>query len=269
MAIDAAGRLDGLLVLDVEALLDQPRLRPVGDGRVQDRVGRFQVLFHQEGGNVQRLGPIVEAVGRRVRRQQVFQIDVHAQQVAHGVLVLGPVEPAQDDPPLRRHCGRCRRLHPPANPVRQGWTSSAGGRGFSFGGMAPDLDLLQHGQPAFAIGLVAQVRGEAAQAEVALGLVPGMAGLAVLRQEKPGRLDRGFGVWFSRPNREHVRHSGRITQVPGRANGWRTACCRPRTTAGDERYDSAAIASWPCSGTPTVTPARSTSRSPCNLFLDR
>ena len=61
MAIDAAGRLDGPFVLDAEVFLDRRRSRPAGDGGVQDRVGRLQVLLHQEGGNVQCLGEIVEA----------------------------------------------------------------------------------------------------------------------------------------------------------------------------------------------------------------
>jgi len=42
----------------------------------------------------------------------------------------------------------------------------------------------------------------------------------------------------------------------------------PNTSAreGADRSGSAAVALWPCSGTPTATPARSLARSPCNFF---
>ena len=43
---------------------------------------------------MQRLGGVVEPVGGLVRREQVGQVEVDAEQVADGVLVLGAVEPA-------------------------------------------------------------------------------------------------------------------------------------------------------------------------------
>ena len=51
--------------------------------------------------------------------QQVLQIDVDAQQIADGVLVLDPVEPPQDDPPFRDPPGG-GRFHLLAGPVGEG-----------------------------------------------------------------------------------------------------------------------------------------------------
>ena len=67
--------------------------------------------------------------------QQVLQVDVHAEQVADGVLVLGPVEAAQSDPALVRRC----LSGLPADPRGKRLDFLGGGRGFSLGGMAPDL----------------------------------------------------------------------------------------------------------------------------------
>ena len=61
-------------------------------------------------------------------------------------------------------------------------------------GHGAGLDLLQHGQPPLAVGLVVEVRREAVQAEVALGLVPRVTGLAVLREKRPGRVGIGLGI---------------------------------------------------------------------------
>ena len=60
-AIDIAARM---LVLDGDALVENPGPWPAGDGRVEGAVGRFEVALHQERGRVERLAHIVEAVRR-------------------------------------------------------------------------------------------------------------------------------------------------------------------------------------------------------------
>ena len=56
MTIDVVLWFNRLFVLDAVAFVDQSRPRRIGDSLVQRRVGRSQVLLHQEGGNVQSLG---------------------------------------------------------------------------------------------------------------------------------------------------------------------------------------------------------------------
>ena len=46
---------------------------------------------------MQCLGVIVKAIRRRIGRQDIGQVDLHSEQVAHGVLVLGPGEAAEFD----------------------------------------------------------------------------------------------------------------------------------------------------------------------------
>ena len=160
------------------------RLRPVGDGHVQRRVGRFQVLLHQERGDVQRLAAVVEAVRRRVRGQQLLQVDVDAEQVADGVLVLDPVEPAQDRAALCAPGGPGLRLDP-------------AGERLNVLLRRPRLRLrrhlarlhpLQHREPALPVRRVGEVGREPVQAEVALRLLAGVALLAVLGQERAERI---------------------------------------------------------------------------------
>ena len=52
------------------------------------------------GGHVERGADVVEAGRRVVLRQHVLQLTRAAEQIAHGVLVLGAVEPADEDPAL-------------------------------------------------------------------------------------------------------------------------------------------------------------------------
>lgn len=72
-------------------------LRAIGDGLVQRGVRRFEIAVEQEGGRVQRLANVVEAVGRGVEREQGFQRRRDAEQVAHGVFVFGAVQATEDD----------------------------------------------------------------------------------------------------------------------------------------------------------------------------
>ena len=63
---------------------------------------------------------VVEAVGRAVLRQLVAEIDLDAEQVAKGVLVLDPVQAAQDHAPLGGPCGSLGSGHAAIKPIRQG-----------------------------------------------------------------------------------------------------------------------------------------------------
>ena len=77
------------------------RLGLRGDGHVERLVGRFEVLGQVDVGDVQRVAVVVEAVRRAVGRQFALQRDAgQVEQVAHGVLVLDPRQPAHAGPAL-------------------------------------------------------------------------------------------------------------------------------------------------------------------------
>jgi hypothetical protein len=72
----------------------------IGDGRVQSRIRRFEILLHQERRRVIGRAGIVETVGRAIGRKLILDADVDAEQVAHGILALDAIQPAQDHSPL-------------------------------------------------------------------------------------------------------------------------------------------------------------------------
>ena len=59
---------------------------------------RREVGLQQRGRRPLGIGDVVEAEGRRVRRQQRRNVDVEPEQIADGVGVLGPVQPVQRRP---------------------------------------------------------------------------------------------------------------------------------------------------------------------------
>ena len=129
-------------------------------------------------------------------RQQVLQIDVHAQQVAHRVLVLGPVEPAQDNAALRAvWAAFAAAACPPIQSVRAS-TSFAGGRGFSFGGIVPDLTCSSTASHRSRLALSQKSCVRLSQAELALGLLARVTGLAVLGIEWFSQVIQRFGTRF-------------------------------------------------------------------------
>jgi hypothetical protein len=81
------------------------RLRPE-DGRPRHALGRGHVPLHQHRRQREHVGDRVEAVARVVLREVVGRTQVHAEQVADGVVVLGAVQPADGDPSRveRRAC---------------------------------------------------------------------------------------------------------------------------------------------------------------------
>jgi hypothetical protein len=57
------------------------------------------------------LADVVKTARRRVHRQHVFQVNIHFQQIADGVLVLDAVEPAENHTAVGGSLGRLRRCH--------------------------------------------------------------------------------------------------------------------------------------------------------------
>ena len=59
----------------------------------------FQVVLQLDGGHLQVQTAVGESIGGdRIRRKVADVIHVHPKQISHRVLVLGAIEPAQDDP---------------------------------------------------------------------------------------------------------------------------------------------------------------------------
>ena len=71
------------------------RLGAIGDRHVQRLVGGFEIFLHQERRRVIGRAGIVKAVSRSILGQLFFQVDVDAQQIAHRILVLDSIEPAE------------------------------------------------------------------------------------------------------------------------------------------------------------------------------
>ncbi len=93
-AQDAAGRL---LVLERHGH-DALAGGGVGERLVHDLLGRSEVLLHQQRRQRQHVADVVEAVADVVGGEVVGGVEVDAEEVADGVVVLGPVEPPQGDP---------------------------------------------------------------------------------------------------------------------------------------------------------------------------
>ena len=70
----------------------------IADGEAADLAGRAQVAFHQRRGNRLRVGDVVEAVAQRVGGEIGVDVDVDREQVLHGALVLGAIEPLRRAP---------------------------------------------------------------------------------------------------------------------------------------------------------------------------
>ena len=68
---------------------------------VEGAIGGIEVAAQQVGRGVQLFGMVVESVGRGVRWEQVGEVHLDPEKVAHGVGVLGPVEAAHHHPALR------------------------------------------------------------------------------------------------------------------------------------------------------------------------
>ena len=123
----AAARAERQLVADPRALIPVARHEErLGGGRaawaaerhLRDACGGAQVPLGQRRRQGQSVGVVVEAVRRVVRRQQ-RRVDVHREQVAHGVAVLGAVQAVQGGPAGVGAC-QCRAVELGLEPRHDG-----------------------------------------------------------------------------------------------------------------------------------------------------
>ena len=201
----SVGRLHLMLIFEAVAFLDHRRPWPVGDGDAQGRIGGFQVLLHQERGDVHRLADIVEAVRRRIRREHLLKIDVNAEQIADGVLILDAVEAAQNRATVRELGGRSLGVDPLGERLNVFLRRSR----FRLRRHLPRPHALSHREPAFPIRRVVEVGPEFVQAEMAFRLRAGVALLTMLGKERAerivgllGRLGWGLSPAASRGKRQ-------------------------------------------------------------------
>ncbi len=86
-----------------ESIVDERRSR--ADSEAADLVGRTQISLEQRRRQLQHAADVVESVARVVTGQQARDVDVHGEQVAHGVVVLAAVQAVK-----RHRAARIRRL---------------------------------------------------------------------------------------------------------------------------------------------------------------
>ena len=132
---------------------------------------------------------------RAVRGQQLFQIDLDPEQVAHGVLVLDPVEPAQHDPPLGGPRVRFGGGHARGDPVGQRLDLLLRRTRLLLRRHLPLLEPLDHGGPTPCAGARPQSpASDVVQPEIPLGLLAAVTIHAVPRQQRPELLVERFVV---------------------------------------------------------------------------
>ena len=126
---------------------------------------------------MQRLGIVVETVRRGVGRQQIGQIDLHAEQIAHGVRILGTIQPSHHHAAIACLCGRLPDPRSQSLHLR-GWRTRLVLRRH-----LTSLDLLHHAQPMPSRVCICESRLQRLQIETTLWLFPGVTFAAVLIQE--------------------------------------------------------------------------------------
>ena len=77
------------------------RRRRAADGQTADGARRGEVALHQRLRHPQQAADVVEAEARIVGRQEIVRVDLHRQQVADGVAVLGAVQAVEGRRPAR------------------------------------------------------------------------------------------------------------------------------------------------------------------------
>jgi hypothetical protein len=137
---------------------------------------------------VQRLTHIVKTGRRAILGEHLLQIDLHPQEVAHGVLILDPVETAEHHPALGSPAVGFRSRDLAADPPRQRLDLRRRRARLRLRRHFARLDPLSYGQPAFQDVLIVEVRRKPIEAEVSLGLLRPVAFQAVPGQERPDLL---------------------------------------------------------------------------------
>ena len=124
---------------------------------------------------MQRLAAVVEAVGTGVGGKEFLEVELDAEQVADGVLVLDAVESPQHGPTLR---------DPTREELGQRLHLFLGGARLPLGRHLARVHAAEHALPAFAAGVVGEVRREPVERKVPLGLLARMAAETVPREER-------------------------------------------------------------------------------------
>ena len=126
---------------------------------------------------------IVETCGRRIERQQLFQLGLDPQQISHGILVLDSIESPQDDSPLSGALSHFTRHDTRADPIGESLHLILSRLRLRFWRHLTRLDPLQHGRPRLAIGLNCEVGNKLVEPQVPLRLFRPVA-LHAMRVEK-------------------------------------------------------------------------------------
>src|SRR5205823_1421357 len=91
--VRAGGRLHGGLELARSYVaLRRQRRQLAGKRLLDDRLGRGQVLFHEQRRQRQHIADVIEAVPNVVGGEILGRLEVERQQIADRVVILGPVE---------------------------------------------------------------------------------------------------------------------------------------------------------------------------------
>ena len=205
-----------------ERQLLEHRLHGLGaeDRAPRDALGGGQVLLHQDRRQRQDRADRVEAVPGVVLGELVGRLKVEADQVADGVVVLGPVQASDHDAARRGGGGLVGGLHFPGDPP---------GHEGEILGIRPYLvlrrhlagpELLQHLVPGVRVGRHVARGAKPGQVQVTL-VVPGVVTVVAVVGQK--RLDRRLersrhrglaGAWGKAKGADNRRH-GKEQEPPG------------------------------------------------------
>jgi hypothetical protein len=124
---------------------------------------------------------VVEPVGGAILGQLLSQVRFDAEQVAHRVLVLDPIQTSEDHSSLRG----LRGGQPGSKPVDQGLDLLLPRTRLSPGRHVADEKPLDHGGPTRVVGGISEVRRQVVEPELSLWLVSAMTGRAMSNQDRP------------------------------------------------------------------------------------
>ena len=239
------------------ALADGRRFGTGSHGRVEGAVGGFEIPLHLHRRDVQRGSDVVETESDRVFRQQVLEIDIHTQQVAHRVLVLDAIQPAQHRPAFR--------LAPRGN-LKQPCVDPLDNRGgllgvrprLIFRGHLAGPELLTDGLPLLNRVRIGEIRLHSIKPQPALRFRFAVALVAVLAKESShGRVGGGRG------------EDARRARAPD-GGGNPDRCYQPHTPDGRKATDSHAGLLSRCRAHAALQATMPTHHSPCQttgIFL--
>ena len=169
---------------EADALLRRLRLRAGSRWPGSARRRRLRDTAPSRTTSVQRVADIVESAGRRIERQHVLQVRIHAEQVAHGVFVFRRGSAAATP-----HAPRSARRFAAASSSRAvmcrttAAACAGSGCGSFFGGISPDCDARRDLMPALEIFPLGKIRHDLIEPQIALRRLRSVTSDAVLLEE--------------------------------------------------------------------------------------